>query len=410
MDEALLKRADEILKSMQILRAAGAGKAALMAFDTLLCLDREIEYIWKSTWSFTKCTYLTIRYLSLLSAFLYVYATTLLEPTPSCAIIDQSSSCDAAQYTVWAVTCVIMLATTAILAGRTWAMYQRKMIVLYFLIGMYSVAFGPAVAVSAITVRRHYQNNSDPERTAVLKLLPYLCTMGHLPPRTNAMLISGLCYETLLFVTIAWKVLQLRRGPSAIVGFLYHEGILYYLVIAAALLSAVIMSELGPIERAIVDSGYMIGLRSLMAARMILTLKGFLATISMSPPLTSTTMPTNPGDFNHNGILYSRADPRDQQAQNEWIDIAWRAESPEARPIDPIRARRGSLVEEYEMTPRTETYGSPPGMEGADNDYSRLERLPWADSPGTSSSMLSPTDRAGRSGWRGSGSSRSWAQ
>ncbi|KAG8928737.1 hypothetical protein FRC02_006520, partial [Tulasnella sp. 418] len=83
----------------------------------------------------------------------------------------------------------------AILAGRTWAMYQRKMIVLYFLIGMYSVVFGPAVAVSVITVRRHFQNDSDPEGTATLKLLPYLCTMGHLPPRTNAMLISGLCYE-----------------------------------------------------------------------------------------------------------------------------------------------------------------------------------------------------------------------
>ena len=143
----------------------------------------------------------------------------------------------------------------------------------------------------------------------------------------------------------------------------------------------------------------MIGLRCLMAARMILELKGFLATISMSPtvvtsiPVQNMTVDNNPtGDYR----FYSRPNTTSRVPTDEWIDVAWRAESPEARPID---TRPNSMIDGYEMTPRGISYGVLPEVEDSMDDHLAspgTDRIAWSSSPGTSTSMLPSPSRVAR--------------
>ncbi|KAG8949614.1 hypothetical protein FRC04_008360 [Tulasnella sp. 424] len=50
-----------------------AGGATLLIYDWLLCLDREVQYIWKSRWSFAKVWFICHRYAMMALVVAIVY-------------------------------------------------------------------------------------------------------------------------------------------------------------------------------------------------------------------------------------------------------------------------------------------------------------------------------------------------
>ncbi|KAG9041258.1 hypothetical protein FS837_012493, partial [Tulasnella sp. UAMH 9824] len=50
-----------------------AGGATLLIYDWLLCLDREVQYIWKARWSFGKVWFVIHRYAMMASVIGVVY-------------------------------------------------------------------------------------------------------------------------------------------------------------------------------------------------------------------------------------------------------------------------------------------------------------------------------------------------
>ncbi|KAG8921330.1 hypothetical protein FRC00_008801 [Tulasnella sp. 408] len=52
----------EHLLSQQASHWLAAGGATLFIYDWLLCLDREVQYLWKARWSFGKVWFIIHRY------------------------------------------------------------------------------------------------------------------------------------------------------------------------------------------------------------------------------------------------------------------------------------------------------------------------------------------------------------
>ncbi|KAG8887153.1 hypothetical protein FRC00_000510, partial [Tulasnella sp. 408] len=55
-----------------------AGGATLLIYDWLLCLDREVKYVWKARWSFGKVWFITHRYAMMALVIGIVYG--MVEP------------------------------------------------------------------------------------------------------------------------------------------------------------------------------------------------------------------------------------------------------------------------------------------------------------------------------------------
>ncbi|KAG8939010.1 hypothetical protein FRC04_007131 [Tulasnella sp. 424] len=120
--------------------SSAAGGATLLIYDWLLCLDREIQYIWKARWSFAKFWFICHRYAMMALVVGMVYGSVKSSSEPSS--LEWCKTWDRLSYIA---TIVIVAAIQGTFVLRVSALYRRSP----YLIASLGAAY---LACSAVTL------------------------------------------------------------------------------------------------------------------------------------------------------------------------------------------------------------------------------------------------------------------
>jgi hypothetical protein len=118
-----------------------------VTYDCALTSGQEVELVWRQRWSLMTLMYISVRYLGIFYAGLY-----MLDSVPTISLTDTECFI---MYTVWNWMRVVAFAMLcAIMITRLYAMYQRSRKILIFLI-VISLAVNIFDAVVAIITTMH---------------------------------------------------------------------------------------------------------------------------------------------------------------------------------------------------------------------------------------------------------------
>ncbi|KAJ7190860.1 hypothetical protein GGX14DRAFT_482342 [Mycena pura] len=195
-----------------------------LTYDTFLNVDQEYRLVWKSHWSPVKCLYLWTRFSPFVDTAIAVHIRTWpnIDPTTCHALTSFMR--------IFAVGGTII--TELILTIRTYALYERSLVLLIFLSVMWLTIGG--VNIWALI-------NWTGSLTQVPLSPPNSC---NLDSPTN---IGVVCYlslligETIVMLLTVWRGLHtftLSRSiyrHSQLVTTFYRDGVLFYLAIFGGL-------------------------------------------------------------------------------------------------------------------------------------------------------------------------------
>jgi hypothetical protein len=217
----------------------------LLTYDTLLKMDLEYRYIWKSKWSFIKGLYLWSRYATFLDTAVAVL--TRLDTN-----IDPSTCNTFSKFnTIFAGFGIGI--TEIILMTRTYALYGRsKKLLAFFMVLWLSVGGVCTWAVLSL-------NSSDAPPSSFISCA--LETSSSVLLVSNVGLVCYICLlagETIIVLLTVWKGVRsfylagtASRSSHLIVSF-YVDGIMFYLIMLLIfIIVVVIQNTASPMLRSI---------------------------------------------------------------------------------------------------------------------------------------------------------------
>ncbi|KAG1738979.1 hypothetical protein EDB19DRAFT_867705 [Suillus lakei] len=175
---------------------------ALISYEYLILLDREVEYVWRRPWSLMSCLYLAVRYLGLFLAMVCACWGGLL-------YMPESVSYDIIVLIEWGFSVYFCFAEV-ILIWRLYAICNQSKLVLYVLVGL----FIPIVALSiGIDIFLYSRRDVFSVQEIITPNATY-CTMrfkiGPMPAIYTS--IPIVCYDILLVImAVATLVKHLRE-------------------------------------------------------------------------------------------------------------------------------------------------------------------------------------------------------
>ncbi|KAJ7019638.1 hypothetical protein C8F04DRAFT_1147039 [Mycena alexandri] len=182
----------------------------ILVYDLLCTLDQEILYVWPRPWSMSTALFLLNRYLPFVDTFLSFSAKFTRIPPETC--LKRNTA------VLWLSVFGIQL-SEGILMLRTYAIWERKRGVLYFLCGLALCTFVlMAVFVQLETASLQYTQSDD-----------LGCTLSH----AGHVILFGymmiMISETAIAVLTAIKAYRdLRRSRVPWILKLYQDGMLFY--------------------------------------------------------------------------------------------------------------------------------------------------------------------------------------
>ncbi|KAG8904297.1 hypothetical protein FRB99_001931 [Tulasnella sp. 403] len=178
---------------------------------------------------------------------------------------------------------------TSVLMMRTWAIYNRRRVVLVALVGCYALCFIPSYAFYFITkppvaeddllTESHVELARKSLEASAFKAgdadwMLKTCFSPGVPRELVGVLVSILTYETGLFLAMMYRLFS-GGATSGVIKQFYLDAVAYYVFILLALGSAIVGCIVSSTSRAIVASRYFIAMRTLLCSHMILRLRSY---------------------------------------------------------------------------------------------------------------------------------------
>ncbi|KIO23942.1 hypothetical protein M407DRAFT_26641 [Tulasnella calospora MUT 4182] len=218
-----------------------AGGATLLIYDWVLCLDREVQYVWKARWSFGKMWFICHRYAMMALAIAIVYVSVKTSDESSapewCKMWDNLSNVGTIRNFNLSR---VLLGTFAL---RVCALYHNSPYIIAF-VGATYISCNVLVLVFFAKLRKaiHYLPNP---------LTPYCVCV-----RTcdNCMRWCIYLYIPLMLLDFVILLLTLRqsfvtksqRNAAPILDTLFRDGILYFVVAFATGLVNILFNVFAP--------------------------------------------------------------------------------------------------------------------------------------------------------------------
>ncbi|EIM87610.1 uncharacterized protein STEHIDRAFT_121205 [Stereum hirsutum FP-91666 SS1] len=250
------------LRQTQINHYAAISRVALLAYDILLNLGREKEYVWDRKFRMSSVLYYMTRYpVVAYQVFNVCYSTT----TPNCDAIDKAT---------WAISLVLTrISISASFVLRVYAVMQRD----FF--GIFGVVLLSLIGVLAVVLD-------------IIQDTEASCTQASNPLSTVLTFITLICFDILATGMLAWRIFQIIRdsggfsnlSSSRMSGLLARSGAIYYIVITALQLGSVILYFLPQGVYSTVLNNYTLLLSSILVSRFLLDLRQMIH----GPPSSGT--------------------------------------------------------------------------------------------------------------------------
>ncbi|CAA7269370.1 unnamed protein product [Cyclocybe aegerita] len=203
------------------------ASATVLVFDFFLTLHEEINHIWMQPWTPGTVIFLVNRYLPFVDTSMVLYLQFTTTNIDMCNTYYHVST--------WLIAVGLMV-SELILLLRTYAMWQRRRIILYILGGMSFATFGPGIALTYLELRS-LEFGEVPEGGLGCRLLK----------------ASKLIFVTYVLVALSETVVvvltlmkgkeHLRSSQASWVKHIYRHGLLFYMY----LLSITIMNVVVPL-------------------------------------------------------------------------------------------------------------------------------------------------------------------
>lgn len=196
---------------------------AVVLWDWVVCLPREWQFIWRTSWTPVKASYIFCRYwvIAVVPYLLY------------CFVIDHSEeTCKKIYKVPVALAMWNQVGAESVLLIRTYAFFNRNKLVLFFLLCALSgmIAYQLFVATSEMLVLPFVKPPFDQGPCLPMS-----------KPRSAHLLgffIAPLAFDTVITLMTVYKAFYIRRhngGPSSrLIQTFLREGVFYYFLISIA--------------------------------------------------------------------------------------------------------------------------------------------------------------------------------
>ncbi|CAA7267475.1 unnamed protein product [Cyclocybe aegerita] len=248
--------ADSIVYT-RIVSYVNAGSFAVLFFDSLLTLNRELVTIWQSKWNYTKFMYLLTRYSTFVEAGVVIYQLSI----PG----DWYRDC-ALAFKTNAMLFVFGLGTGEIIMTiRTWAVWGKNPVLRWFLPIFYLLVWAGGFGVTGYFLSTlEFEPNP---RT------PYIgCYATYASPIIFISWVLLLVYDTVMFVLMvipAWRAYRMG-GSSRLIRVVYRDGLMYYLYLFGFSLVNIIVILTAPGDLFLVISLLSRVFHAILACRVVL--------------------------------------------------------------------------------------------------------------------------------------------
>ncbi|KAJ7605480.1 hypothetical protein FB45DRAFT_953010 [Roridomyces roridus] len=222
----------ELLSNLQVDTYVKVGCLTLLVYDTLLHLDKEYRFVWKSRWSVIKCLYLWVRYST--------YIDTVLAVQERLDFNRDAASCSRIMDFTTIFAGFGIGVAEIILMVRTYAMYERSKRLLCFFVVLW-IAVGCVNIWAVLQWTGSFEVAPSPSVGAAC----YIGTSSNIGLVCYTSLVAG---ETVIVFLTLWKALHSSflvgstyQASKLVVSF-YRDGILFYLaVLPFSIVNAVIL-------------------------------------------------------------------------------------------------------------------------------------------------------------------------
>ncbi|KAJ6550027.1 hypothetical protein B0H19DRAFT_1160263 [Mycena capillaripes] len=244
---------------LQLLSSVDVGMLTALTYDTILNVNQEYEFVWKSRWSPIKCLYLWARYSPFIDTALAVHIRTqsFVDPT-TCHIVTSF-------VRIFAVVGTII--TELILTIRTYALYEKSLGLLLFLAAMW-------FAIGGINI------------WALIKWTELLSQVAGSPAHSCNLDSTGnigvVCYfsllvgETVVVLLTVWKGIRtfwLSRSiyrHSQLLTTFYRDGIMFYVAIFVILVVDVSLETQTPAGLKFIADSPLRVMQSILSCHLVL--------------------------------------------------------------------------------------------------------------------------------------------
>jgi len=271
----------QLVSDTQLIAFATVTAFSIMVYDVLLCMNAEIEYIWRNRLSLTKVLYILCRYLGLLNGLLSVLVRLNYQ--------DDIRICNIwGWYNTMGLVLGAAIPCNAILTMRLYALYKNVKYMFIILIVLFATEtlvytlllagisgqFTSAIRVPAVLgcVSQPVSNRRIHVYSAILPSIPNLTL--------TFVYCAAAVYKVMqhLKERLVLRSLSSMRESKSIVSpltFLLRDTVIFYLMtLAAAVLNLIIFSVYSQRFLGSIGLPWLVATYSMTGSRLVLMLKG----------------------------------------------------------------------------------------------------------------------------------------
>ncbi|QRW25540.1 F-box-like domain protein [Rhizoctonia solani] len=273
--KGFIELVDAIHVQAELARYLAISGIALLIYDWLSTLDKEVEYTWSRKWTFARIVYHLNRVLPVLLIGTILIPNVLFAPAHFTASI-----CFTHNETKESKVCYrFIICTTSII--RCWALYGRRLLIPGLVVTVGHATFHVTINIEKISV---FTNPLPDILQGCLVTVPNDIWLAY---------FSGVLYELVVFCMIVWKVWDLGRGLglTPLMKQLLKHGASFFAVNLGVMLFSCVGSAYPSTIIAANGSGLLTALSSIMCSRIFFSMHDFASEdrvhISIGPPLSS---------------------------------------------------------------------------------------------------------------------------
>lgn len=171
-----------------------AASSVVVAYDWVLTFGHEVELVWRQRWSFTTALFLSVRYIGVLYAAVFVFSI-----LPSASVAN--TGCEIINSALWCIGFVVNGMLGVIMITRLFAMYHQSRKVLILLVVIF-IAISIACGVIAAIQTRQISGED--------LILPGTrqCLIGGNVPLTAETWILNTAWEVLTLCLALWSAVK----------------------------------------------------------------------------------------------------------------------------------------------------------------------------------------------------------
>ncbi|KAF8516403.1 hypothetical protein JB92DRAFT_2910918 [Gautieria morchelliformis] len=281
--DGLLQAIIPSLNGLRVTEYTLVACATLLAYEYFLTLDREVFYVWGSSWSFGKIIFFWNRYSPVVDTVLAIYTLAGAKDPHICPPL--------ATATAWAFVSG-MFVTEIILAMRTYAIWGARRSILVFL-----VVFTLAVFASASVLTQRFLDS-----LIFIQIPPFIESLGvnlvcaPLPPRGQAsfeFMVFMVNQAVIAALTLYRGLQQYRTTHNPMIKTMFQDGLLYYVYTLILSVANVAVAVNAPVEYGVLLELPLRVVSSICCTRVLLNIRGAYF---------------NPHGTSHDGVLGQEKD------------------------------------------------------------------------------------------------------